>query len=67
MKENRSMTQTEIQKQLSIPKSAVSRNIGALELKGLIEKETIGMSNLIRLKKTTINLMLFHVVPLFPG
>jgi uncharacterized membrane protein len=29
----------------------VSRNIHGLEMKGLIEKEQMGMSNLIRLKK----------------
>jgi len=46
------LTQTDIQKQLNIPKAAVSRNIQRLELKGLIEKEQSGMSNLIRLKKT---------------
>lgn len=45
------LTQTEIQKELKIPKSAISRNIRSLELKGLIEKEQIGMSNLIKLKK----------------
>ena len=45
------LTQTDIQKELKIPKAAVSRNIRGLELKGLIEKENIGMSNLIRLKK----------------
>ena len=45
------LTQTDIQKELNIPKAAVSRNIRGLELKGLIEKEQIGMSNLIRLKK----------------
>ena len=45
------LTQSDIQKELKIPKSAVSRNIRGLELKGLIEKEQIGMSNLIRLKK----------------
>jgi uncharacterized membrane protein len=45
------MTQTDIQKELKIPKAAVSRNILGLERKGLIEKEQIGMSNLIRLKK----------------
>jgi uncharacterized membrane protein len=45
------LTQTEIQKELDIPKAAVSRNIHGLEMKGLIEKEQIGMSNLIRLKK----------------
>ncbi len=45
------LTQTEIQKELNIPKAAVSRNIRGLELRGLIEKEQIGMSNLIRIKK----------------
>ena len=48
---NTPLTQTEIQKELNIPKAAVSRNIRGLELKGLIEKEQIGMSNLIRIKK----------------
>jgi len=47
----RALTQTDIQKELGIPKAAVSRNILGLERKGLIEKEQIGMSNLIRLKK----------------
>jgi uncharacterized membrane protein len=45
------MTQTDLQKELQIPKASISRNIHGLERKGLIEKETIGMSNLIRLKK----------------
>lgn len=48
---NRSLTQTDIQKELDIPKAAVSRNIHSLEIKGLIEIEKSGMSNLIRLKK----------------
>jgi len=47
----RPLTQTEIQRDLDIPKAAISRNINALEIKGLIEREKIGMSNLIRLKK----------------
>lgn len=45
------LTQTDIHRELNIPKAAVSRNIRRLELKGLIEKEQVGMSNLIRLKK----------------
>jgi len=45
------LTQTDIQRELQIPKASVSRNIHGLERKGLIEKEQIGMSNLIRLKK----------------
>jgi len=47
----RPLTQTEIQRELKIPKAAVSRNISTLERKGLIEKEQIGMSNRISLKK----------------
>ena len=47
----RPLTQTDIQKELNIPKAAVSRNVHALEIKGLIEIEKNGMSNLIRLKK----------------
>ncbi|MCX6671897.1 MAG: MarR family transcriptional regulator [Euryarchaeota archaeon] len=45
------LTQTDLQKELLIPKASISRNIRGLEKRGLIEKESIGMSNLIRLKK----------------
>jgi uncharacterized membrane protein len=45
------LTQTDLQKELQIPKASISRNIHSLEKKGLIEIETIGMSHLIRLKK----------------
>ncbi len=48
---NTPLTQTDIQKELQIPKASVSRNLRGLERKDLIEKEQIGMSNLIRLKK----------------
>lgn len=48
---DRPLSQTAIQKELDIPKAAVSRHISSLEFKGLVEKENIGMSNLIRLKK----------------
>lgn len=47
----RPLTQAEIQKELDIPKAAVSRNVHSLELKDIVEIEKIGMSNLIRLKK----------------
>jgi uncharacterized membrane protein len=47
----RALTQIEIEKELNIPKAAISRNVHSLEIKGLIEIEKIGMSNLIRLKK----------------
>ena len=48
---NRALTQMEIQKELDMPKAAVSRNVHSLEIKGLIEIEKVGMSNLVRLKK----------------
>ena len=48
---NRPLTQTEIQQELKMPKAAVSRNIHSLEIKGLVEIEKIGMSNLIKIKK----------------
>lgn len=51
IKINRPMTQKEIQDELGIPKAAVSRNLQALEIKDLIEKEKTGMSNLIKIKK----------------
>jgi len=47
----RPLTQVEIQKELDMPKAAVSRNVHSLEIKDLIEIEKLGMSNLIRLKK----------------
>lgn len=45
------LTQTDIQRELQIPKASVSRNLRGLERRGLIEKEQIGMSNLIRVKR----------------
>lgn len=48
---NRALTQVDIQKELQMPKAAVSRNVHSLEIKGLIEIEKVGMSNLVRLKK----------------
>lgn len=47
----RPLTQVDIQKELQMPKAAVSRNVHSLEIKGLIEIEKVGMSNLVRLKK----------------
>ena len=51
MESNSTLTQSDIQKELNMPKAAVSRNISSLELKGRIEKEKVGMSNFIRLRK----------------
>ncbi len=48
---NSPMTQKDIQDEVGIPKASISRNIKRLELKGLIEKEKAGMSNIIKLKK----------------
>lgn len=48
---NKPLTQTEIEEELKIPKSSISRNIHTLELKGIIEKEKTGMSNKIALKQ----------------
>ena len=48
----RPLTQVDIQKELQMPKAAVSRNVHSLEIKGLIEIEKVGMSNLVRLKKS---------------
>jgi uncharacterized membrane protein len=45
------LIQPYIQKEIPIPKASVSRNIRGFEPKGFIEKEQIGVSNLIRLKK----------------
>jgi uncharacterized membrane protein len=50
-KANHPLTQTDLQRELQIPKASVSRNLHSLERKGLIEKEQIGMSKLVRLKK----------------
>jgi uncharacterized membrane protein len=51
LKNNKPITQATLQKELKLPKASLSRNIQSLELKGFIEKEQAGMSNLIRLKK----------------
>lgn len=48
---NKPVTQKYIEQQLKLPKSSISRNIKSLELKGLIEKEELGMSNKIQLKR----------------
>jgi uncharacterized membrane protein len=50
VKEDKPLTQIGIQEKLHIPKASVSRNIRTLELKGIIEKEKTGMSNIIRIK-----------------
>ena len=51
------MTQTDIESELKLPKSSVSRNIHTLELKGKIEKEKVGMSNKIQIKPQQFRLV----------
>lgn len=51
IEKNKPMIQAEIEKELNLPKSSVSRNIKSLELKGKIEKERAGMSNIIRIRE----------------
>ncbi len=45
------LTQAQIRKELNLPKASTTRNINALELKGLIIKEKAGITNIIRIKK----------------
>jgi len=49
--EKKPLTQGQLMERMKIPKASVSRNLRTLELKGVIEKEKAGMSNIIRLKK----------------
>ncbi|MBT4257843.1 HTH domain-containing protein [archaeon] len=51
IEKNKPVTQSKISKELNIPKASVSRNIVSLELKGFVEKENVGVSTIIRLKK----------------
>ena len=47
MKNNNSVTQAIIEKELKIPKSSLSRNIDFLVRKGVLKKESTGMTNII--------------------
>lgn len=49
IEKNKPTTQAEIQKELKLPKASTSRNINSLELKGLIEKQRAGTTNIIKL------------------
>lgn len=51
IEKNKPVTQSKIGMELNIPKASVSRNIVSLELKGFVEKENVGVSTIIRLKK----------------
>ena len=52
LEQKKPITQMQIEKTLKLPKASVSRNIHSLELKGIIEKEKVGMSNMIKLRST---------------
>ncbi len=46
-KENKPLTQKELEEKMNIPKSSLSRNIDSLVQKGILVKETKGMTNAI--------------------
>ena len=45
------LTQKQIEQHMSIPKSSVSRNIDSLSRKGIVKKESLGLSNTVSLIK----------------
>ncbi len=51
-KNGKPMTQKQIEEQMQIPKSSTSRNIETLVQKGIIKKESQGMTNVIYIPKT---------------
>ena len=50
LKSRGKITQKELEKQMEIPKSSISRNIQTLVIKGIIKKEQVGVTNYISLK-----------------
>lgn len=48
IEKKRTITQKELEKELDLPKSSLSRNIDSLARKGLIKKDAKGLTNLIR-------------------
>ena len=50
LKNKKPMTQTQIQFELKLPKSSISRNIETMVKKGVLKKEQMGMSNLVSIK-----------------
>ncbi len=51
LKKHGSVTQAELEKALKLPKSSLSRNVDTLVQKGIIFKETKGMSNIVGFKE----------------
>lgn len=50
-KSSGTVTQAQIEKETGLPKSSLSRNIDSLVRKGIVEKESKGMSNIVFLKE----------------
>ncbi len=50
-KENRSLTQKQLEEKMNIPKSSLSRNIESLVQRGILAKETKGMTNSLYINK----------------
>jgi len=44
------ITQKELEKEMQIPKSSVSRNVQTLVIKGIVKKEQVGVTNYLSLK-----------------
>ncbi len=53
-KNKKPITQAQIEKITKLPKSSLSRNIDSLVRKGILQKEQIGMSNMIFIKKQDV-------------
>ena len=51
LEEKGKITQKELETIMKIPKSSVSRNIQTLVIKGIIQKESVGLTNYISLKE----------------
>jgi len=44
------LTQKQLEERMSIPKSSISRNVDGLSRKGIVERQSLGLSNIVRLK-----------------
>jgi len=51
LKNNGRMSQAALEKSLRIPKSSLSRNVDSMVIRGFISKESVGMSNILTIKK----------------
>lgn len=51
LRDKKKVTQKQLEELMNIPKSSVSRNVQALFIKGIVEKQNVGQSNYVFLKK----------------